>query len=246
MSIRPTTDNRQPTTGKLIRIFILLLVVSYLSLVSSAHAQSVDILWQGEVYTPPFYQGKTFWSKQSRVTLVAIPQGLGNTANLNYKWTKNGTVLGNINGIGRNYLSFVDSILSRPQTIEVAIVSGSGNVLAKTSTLIVPITPALAVYESNPLYGFMFHKEVGEIYDIQGQEVTFAMFPLFVSALGRVDNVLNYRWETNGKTTGSANSATYRIPENVSGSSKIVVNFSNTKEITQRANKSFLVQFENQ
>src|SRR3989344_2819964 len=130
MSIRLTTDNftppelggaRQPTTGKLIRIFILLLVVSYLSLVSSAHAQSVDILWQGEVYTPPFYQGKTFWSKQSRIPLVAIPQSLGNPANLTYKWTKNGTVLGNVNGVGKNSIYFVDSILSKGKTIEVEI-----------------------------------------------------------------------------------------------------------------------------
>jgi len=228
-------------------ILSTLFVVSCLLFVgiNQTHAQSVDILWQGEVYTPPFYQGKTFWSKQSRVTLVAVPQGLGNPASLNYKWTKNGTVRGNVNGVGKNTISFTDSILSKGKTIEVEIISGQKSI-ASASVFIKPIAPVLTVYENNPLYGFMFHKEVGDVYDIQAQEITFAMFPLFVSALGRADSVLNYGWETNGKNTGISNSATYRIPENTSGSSKIGVSFSNTEEITQRAGKSFLVQFENQ
>lgn len=230
--------------GSMRKSYFLLIIFLGFPLLHS-HAQSVDILWQGEVYTPPFYQGKTFWAKQSRVTLVAVPQGLGNPANLNYKWIKNGTVLGNINGVGKNTISFTDSILSKGKTIEVEIISGQKS-LASASVFIKPIAPVLTVYENNPLYGFMFHKEVGDVYNIQGQEITLAMFPLFVSALGHADSVLNYEWETNGKNTGSSNSATYRIPENTSGSSKIGVSFSNTKEITQRAGKDFLVQFENQ
>src|SRR3990167_742525 len=102
---------------------IIFLSTIYFLLTTVVLAQSVDILWQGDTYTPPFYKGKSLWSNQSRITFVAIPQGLGNPASLNYKWTKNGTVLGNINGIGKNTLSFTDSILSRPQTIRVDILS---------------------------------------------------------------------------------------------------------------------------
>src|SRR3990167_10337236 len=78
-------------------------------------AEEVDLLWQGNSYVPPFYEGRTLWSSQSRITFLAIPHGagIGNPANLTYKWTKNGTVLGNINGVGKNTLSFIDSILSK-------------------------------------------------------------------------------------------------------------------------------------
>ena len=107
-------------------LYILMTLILFVLPVFHTNAQSVDILWQGEVYTPPFYQGKTFWSKQSRVTLVAIPHGLGNTANLNYKWTKNGTVLGNINGIGRNYLSFVDSIYPDHKLLKLLLFPAQG------------------------------------------------------------------------------------------------------------------------
>src|SRR3989344_1173365 len=68
----------------------LLLASCFLFLASTTtHAQSVDLLWQGETYTPPFYKGKSLWSNQSRITFFAMTNGLGNPANLSYKWTKN-------------------------------------------------------------------------------------------------------------------------------------------------------------
>ena len=63
---------------------IVFLFAIYSLLFTVVNAQSVDLLWQGETYVPPFYKGKSLWSDQSRITLFAIPQGLGNPANLNY------------------------------------------------------------------------------------------------------------------------------------------------------------------
>lgn len=223
-------------------VFVL---TSYSLLLTPAlvRAQSVDILWQGETYTPPFYQGRPLWSKQSIITFVAIPQGLGNSANLNYKWTRNGTVLGNTNGIGRNYLSFADSVLSRPQTIKVEIVSGEEEILASASTTVIPTSPILAVYENNPLYGFMFHREAGDVQELKEREVTFAVFPLFFSAFEREDNILKYEWRTNAGGIETGDSVTYRTPENTAGSSRVTVRVSNISQIMQDANKNFLIQF---
>src|SRR3989344_1490686 len=135
-------------------IFTLILTSCFL-LPTSINAQSIDILWQGETYTPPFYKGKTLLSTQSGITLVAIPHGLGSSANLNYKWTRNGTVLGNISGRGKNTLTFVDSVLSRSQTFKVDILSSEDKVLASAFHTFIPTSPNLAVSENNPLYGFM-------------------------------------------------------------------------------------------
>jgi len=218
-------------------IFLFLLPVFRLN------AQSVDLLWQGEAYTPPFYQGRTLWSKQSRITLVAIPQGLGNPANLNYKWTKTGTVLGNINGVGKNTISFFDSILSKPQNIKVEILASDKTVLASASVAVAPTNPSLAVYENNPLYGFMFHREITGTHKLQGQEVTFTAFPLFFSALNRIDSSINYQWRTNTGEAETKNSVTYRAPDNATGSSEVKVSVSNKDEITQSAKGSFLIEF---
>lgn len=209
----------------------------------SVHAQGVDILWQGETYTPPFYKGKSLWSTQSRVTLVAIPQGFGSLKNLTYKWIKNGTTLGNVSGVGKSSLSFTDSIISRPQTIEVKILSNQGSELAQASVFIAPVSTTIVVYEKNPLYGFLFHKEVGSVYKFQNKEITFTTFPFFFSISGREDDNLGYRWLPVVTEGVVRSSITYRVQENAVGSSQISVVASNIAKITQRASKSFVVQF---
>ncbi|MBI2086782.1 MAG: hypothetical protein HYT69_01260 [Candidatus Zambryskibacteria bacterium] len=205
-----------------------------------AFAQSVDILWQGEGYTPPFYYGRTLWSSQSRITLVAVPQGLGNSTALNYKWSRNGTVLGSISGVGKNTLSFVDSVLSKSQAIKIEIVSSEGDTLAQSSTVITPVSPSLLVYENSPLYGFMFHREVGGNYILREPEVTFDTFPLFFSA-----SDIAYQWGTNSGKSSTESSATYRAPEEGSGEAFISIEVKSANKILQSAKKSFLVKFGN-
>src|SRR5262245_18430252 len=80
---------------------------------------TVDLLWQGEVYTPPFYLGRALWSGQSRLTVVAVPHVGSSAANsLVYRWTRDGEVLGNASGVGKRTLSFNDSVLSKATQIQ--------------------------------------------------------------------------------------------------------------------------------
>lgn len=225
-------------------LFAFLLFTIYYLLSTPAYAQSVDLLWQGETYVSPFYNGRTLWSSQSRITFLAIAHSLGNPSNLNYKWTKNGTVLGNINGVGKNTLSFVDSILSRPQTIKIDVLSGQDVMLASASVTVTPISPTLTIYENNPLYGFMFHRETSKTFLLQEKEVTFTAFPLFFSTSNRNDNRVNYEWRTNiGGEAETRNSVTYRAPDDVAGTSQVEVSASNKDKILQSSSKNFLIQF---
>lgn len=234
----------------MIKVFFLF-TIYYLLSTSSAFAQSVDLLWQGNTYTPPFYKGKTLWSNQSMITLWALPQGLGDPAKLNYKWTKGGTVLGGpkgVNGVGKNRLSFTDSVLGRPQTIKVDIVStpaadGSEEVLASASVYVEPIPPTLVIYENNPLYGFMFHKEAVGTFNLQEKEVTFTAFPFFFSTSNRINADLSYKWNSNSGEAETRNSVTYRSPDNGSGTSQIQASISNRDKILQSASRNFLIQF---
>lgn len=218
-------------------------MIVYCLLPTSIFAQSVDLLWQGETYTPPFYKGLSLWSNQSAITLVAITRGAGNPANINYRWIRNGTVLGNVSGVGRNSLSFADSVLSRAQTVTVELVSGDEDVIAESSITLRPFSPSLAIYEDNPLYGFMFHGEVFGTYPIKGSEVTFAAFPMFFSILGRNDPALAYKWRTNTGEVETRNSVTYRVPEQSSGTAAVSSSANNLNLLIQTAKKDFLVEF---
>jgi hypothetical protein len=206
-------------------------------------AQSVDILSQGEGYVPPFYQGRNLWSKQAPLTLTAIPQGLGNPNNLNYVWIKNGTVLGLISGVGKNSMTVADSIFSKPVNIKVEITGADDSVLAENSINITAVAPEISVYENNPLYGFMFHREVVSSYKMDDEEVTFSAFPLFFSTPERTSAVVDYKWRTNGTQGEEQSSITYRTPEGASGFSNIEVRGSNNYVLSQTARKSFLIQF---
>lgn len=213
---------------------------------SRAFAQSVDLLWHGDGYTPPFYKGKTLWSSQSIINLVAMPQGLGDSADLYYKWTKNGTVLGLYNGVGKSTLSFKDSILSRPQTIKVDILSQdleNPKVLASASVYVAPISPSLLVYENNPLYGFLFNRAVTGTFAMSEKEVTFTAFPLFFSVSSYVGDTINYKWLTNAGEAETRSSVTYRVPEGLGGNSEVEAEAVHQDNLLQTAQTNFLIKF---
>jgi hypothetical protein len=227
---------------------ILFLLVSCFLILDSAiaHAQSVDILWQGDSYVPPFYRGLKHWSTQSLITLVAIPQGLTDTQYINYKWIRDGRVLGSLSGVGRNNLTFFDTVLSKTREIKVEIYDSGGDFITGRSINLTPEMPQLVVYENNPLYGFMFHREIVGSYRLDGEEITFAAFPFFYTGKSRGDSALSYEWRTNSGGIDNTNSATYRVPKDASGTSQISVQATNANKILQDSSTGFIVEFGNQ
>ncbi|MEK7135527.1 MAG: hypothetical protein AAB780_02380, partial [Patescibacteria group bacterium] len=167
-------------------------------------------------------------------------------ANLDYVWSKNGTVLGNLSGVGRNSISLLDSIFSKPVVIKVEIVRGEEELLADTSIILTPTSPTLAVYENNPLYGFMFHREVGEGYTLEGKEVTFTAFPFFAPSTKRQAPNLSYKWSANNNAAEAGGSVTYRAPEEGGGRASIRLDFNNDKVIMLNLIKNFLIKFGNE
>ncbi len=224
---------------------LVLLSTIYFLLSTPVLAQSVDILWQGETYAPPFYEGRALWSKQSNIKFVAIPQGLGSAASLNYRWTRNGTVLGNSSGIGKNSIKFKDSLFSKPYTMRVEIVNSSDKVLAESSVSVTAIEPVLLVYEKNPLYGYMFHRQVDKAYKLNKGEVTLSAFPLYAGSTERETPTFSYKWRA-GEGVSSGSSVTYRAPEGAEGYAQVNLSFSDEGRVMREISRDFLIQFGNE
>lgn len=223
---------------------LLLLSSLYLLLSTPVSAQSVDILWHGNTYTPPLYEGKAMWSKQSYATLVAIPQGLSNPASLNYRWIRNGTVLGNISGVGKNSLRLKDTIFSKPQEVAVEIVSQNDDIVARTNIFIEPINVELLIYEKNPLYGYIFNREIGSKFKLAKSEVTLSAFPLYNDTYARDSSNFLYKWSTGGKGARPGHTITYRVPENASGYVNVKLSFSNTDKILRGISQDLTIQLD--
>ncbi len=222
-------------------------VLAALLLIPTAtFAQSVDILYTGDVYTPPFYRGGAPWSQESTIKLFALPQGLGNPEALIYKWRQGSTVLGEYSGVGQNTITYTDSIFSKPQIFSIEVLALDDTVLARNYISVTPSTPGLLVYEKHPLYGFLFNAEASPSYWITGAETTFAAFPLFFSTESRTNPLISYSWRSGGREDGAQSTVTYRLPENGTGQAAISVKATNPASIRQAATESFLVQFDNE
>ncbi len=210
----------------------------------SAHAQSVDLLWEGKGYVPPFYQGGAPWTSEGAIRFVAVPQGLGAPASLTYKWSRNGTVLGETNGVGVRTLEIQDSIFSRPQTVSVEIMSDE-DILASAAVTVTPRAPSLLIYERHPLFGFLFNKEASRGYSLDESEASFTVFPLFYTIPGRDFPYVKYTWRSRGGEDSTSDSVTYRVPEGATGAASVSVKVHNTERIRQTMQTNFLVQFNN-
>ena len=210
-----------------------------------ASAQSIDILYAGDTYTPPFYQGGALWSGESSLKLFAVPQGLGSSASLSYKWRRGTLILGSQSGVGDNSLSFTDDIFSKPQTFSVQIVDPDDNPLAQALITVAPTPPDLLIYEKHPLYGFLFNKEITDSYPMRDAEATLATFPLFFSTSNRGAGV-TYEWKSLTGTDSTESEVTYRAPEEASGSAGVSVVVANPSTLRQKVEASFLIQFGNE
>jgi hypothetical protein len=240
---------------RIIYIFIALFALPFLGAHAQSNTNSVDLLWQGNTYTPPFYEGRALWSKQSKITFTAIPHIFGangqrlDPSTLIYRWSKDGTIYGDASGIGVNTFSFVDSIFSKPQTVTVAIIQTQttdtiqDTVLASESAALVPTKPSLSVYEISPLYGPLFNKDISDSFALKNKEVSFGVFPFFFSTPGVGSSILSYAWRTGGGQAATTNRVTYRAPDGASGDSAISIKVTHKDKASQEVEKRFIVQF---
>lgn len=214
---------------------------------------TVDIIWQSESYVPPFYKGKALFSWQNRITFVAIPHITNsngvelNPKTLTYKWTRNGSVMTNFSGYGKNTYTYIPSIISRPLQIEVEVTS-TGDDVAYSQINLAPIDPIIMFYEKSPLYGFLYEKSLGGKVSLKNQkEIEIAVVPFFFGTNSINDPNLPYIWKINGSQIDSDTTKTsrfFRPKEGTSGISNISLSIDNADEVLQSASSNFNLEFD--
>lgn len=166
---------------------------------------NIDLLWQAETYTPPFYKGKALFSPESSVTMVAIPNFVNgssrvNDSNVVYKWSVDREVQGDNSGYGKNYFRYTSDIIPLDKTIDVeAYPSGQENRKGVGSADLSTKNSFVLFYEDNPASGIMFN------YSLSGQvdlglrnESKISIFPYNFS-INNKDSGLEYTWYVNSE-----------------------------------------------
>ena len=165
---------------------------------------NIDLLWQAETYTPPFYKGKALFSPESSVTMVAIPNFSNNSriddSKVVYKWSVDREVQGDFSGYGKNSFKYTSDIISTDKTIDVeAYPSGQENRKGVGSVDLSQKNSYVLFYEDNPTNGIMFNYSLTDKIDLGNRnESKISVFPYNFS-INSKNTGIEYNWYVNSE-----------------------------------------------
>lgn len=211
----------------------------------------VDLILEPSSFVTPFYKGRSVLSPQGTAQVIAITNiiidGVKISDNkLVFKWKKDGNVLSEESGIGKNQLKIFATIQSvRGMDIDLDVYY-KNKLITNKGLSIQTREPEIVVYENNPLYGKMFNKAlVGNINIGSQEEFEVMAYPFFFSLKSPTDEALKYNWYVNEKKVEDnepKNKLLFRQTGD-SGEASVFLEISNTKRILQSGSYNFNVLF---
>ncbi len=164
----------------------------------------VDLLFDSDSYTPPFYRGRALPSAGTSVVLQAIPHFIrpGGSrlalGDLVYTWKKNDQVLGDLSGRGKSAIVIPAPVLYATDVLSVDVESSDGLLSGESSVAIHAEDPMIVLYENHPIFGVLYGSALSRSASIAESEMTFTAVPYFASVRNPTDRQLQYVWRING------------------------------------------------
>lgn len=213
---------------------------------------AVDLLWEADTYTPPFYGGRALPSAGSRVRLQAIPYlpkpggGFYGANELSYIWKQNGSTLSSISSKGKSSAVIAAPDLFGNYTISVEALSPDGTTSGAARARIVSVEPDIRLYRDHPLFGVEYFDALGPNVFLDDSEMTFAAIPYFSAARNPRENRLVYAWRINGKSITADGKQPNEITISAGGEgglARIELSFTDAKNFLTEANGAWAVTF---
>lgn len=210
----------------------------------------IDLIYEANTYTPPFYKGRSLFTDQSVVTVLALANLIENGSKLQknkiiYNWYKNDQKISEFSGVGKDSISIQGGIVSRPFYISVLTESINSGLKAKKKILINPTAPKVVLYENNPIYGSIFEKALTGMFNFDREEVGITAIPYFFSVKNKTSGSLKYSWFENGELIGDETFGSfinYLNPKrSLNGISNIGVSVEHSENFLQSGMVSFKI-----
>lgn len=162
----------------------------------------VDLLWESDAYTPPFFRGRSLPSAGSTLTLHALARftrGVESTpsSEITYSWSADGVVLPSLSGRGKSSVQIPGPSLYGSKRISVGAASADGGLTGEASVIISSVEPVLRLYMNHPLFGVLYNRALGSNTAIADSEMTFIVAPLYAPAHPQ-DRAFQYAWRVDG------------------------------------------------
>lgn len=166
---------------------------------------SIDLLWESDSYTPPFYRGRALPTPGTALRLLAVPHFVGEdgkelpASSLLYTWKSNGITLRASSGVGKSSALIPISPFSLSQAIEVDVTSSDGVYAGSAGSSIAIGQPILMLYQDHPLFGILYDAPILSRSVVSETEMAFAAVPYFAPASSVNDAALTYAWQVNNQ-----------------------------------------------
>jgi hypothetical protein len=246
-----TFQFQAPEAGRNMELFVTVdRVTSTFANFINLKTANLDLIYEANTYTPPFYKGRTLYTPQASIKIAALATMIENGSQLPknriiYNWYKNDEKISELSGLGKDSAVFQGDLLSRPFYVSVIAESLNSDLKSKKRILITPTAPKVVLYENNPLFGSVFEKALTGTFNFDREEVGITAVPYFFSADQRGSGSLKYSWYENGKTIGNETFGSfinYLNPnKEKNGVSNLEVRVDHSTSFLQSGNNSFKI-----
>ena len=166
---------------------------------------SVDIVWEGSVYTHPFYRGRKLPSGGTVVHAEARTQFINQEGTpipheeLYYEWRVNEKILTASSGKGRRTIHIPISSPFGDTSLSVEVSSPTHGISASMKVRIPSTLPQLTLYPADPLLGVDFAHAVSKNHFASDLETTLILVPQFAAVRTLRDSAARIEWRVDGR-----------------------------------------------
>jgi hypothetical protein len=184
----------------------------------------IDLLWEADSYTPPFFKGRAYPSAGATLRMEALPRLMRGketipASELTFTWKRNGSVLQNVSGRGKSQVTIPGPALFGTDVISVEVRSSIGALSTEASVRIPSKEPVIDFYEDRPLFGPSYHAALGASSFIYKNEASFIAAPFYAPVRRAEDPSLVYEWRVNGHAVVAEQTRPNALTINAEGSS---------------------------
>jgi hypothetical protein len=212
--------------------------------------QQVDILYDAPTYVPPFYRGRALPSAGGNMHLQAVARLVKggvqiSNSSITYTWSRNGTVLGSLSGLGKSHLNIDAPNMYGADTISVRASAADDTLSASASVVISNAEPTLELYEDHPLYGVTYFNAFTDLVPASG-DITVAAVPYFATITGLNDPSAQYNWLLNDAPLAASSTKKNELTVRAdTGSAHLRLDLTNPKNFFLSASSNWKIQFGN-
>ena len=206
----------------------------------------LDILWEADTYTPPFYRGKALPTPESHIKIVGMPnlrnRGVQSLENeVVFNWKVNNKNQSTKSGFGKNPLTIRNDFLRLEERISLNVQHTDGLTQAEENIVIKITQPKVVLYRGDsPLR----NANNLDFEDTELQSVEIVAEPFHFSSRPELLNLLSYRWRINGQILNELNPRNKNVlsilPDPSQGAANVSLLVENPVKLLQSASSGDL------